>query len=68
MSNEMLWHKRLAHLSSKYIDRLIKEFHVEHAHKILKGQIEYESCSMSKLTQKSLKIVEYKVTTIRVNH
>jgi hypothetical protein len=62
LSNEMLWHKRLAHLSPKYIDKLIKKSLVEKASKICQGEIECESCSASKLTQKSHKIVEYEVT------
>lgn len=63
VSNAMLWHKRLAHLNSKYIDRLIKESLVENATKICKGEIECESCSVSKLTQKPHKIVEYEITS-----
>lgn len=59
--NAMLWHKRLAHLNPKYIDRLIKESLVENAAKICKVEIECESCSASKLTQKSHKIIEYEI-------
>lgn len=50
--NVMLWHKRLAHLNSKYINRLIKESLVENDDKICKREIECESYSVSKLTQK----------------
>jgi len=62
MSNEMLWHKRLAHLSPKYIDRIIKESLVENTNKICRGEIECESCSASKLTQKPHKAIDYSVT------
>lgn len=63
MSNKMLWHKRLTHLSPKYIDKLIKESLVENANKICSGEIECESCSASKLTQKPHKIIEHEVTS-----
>jgi len=63
MSNAMLWHKRLAHLNPKYIDRLIKESLVENAAKICKGEIECEFCGVLKLTQKPHKTVEYEVTS-----
>lgn len=63
MNNEMLWHKRLAHLNHKYIDRLVAESLVENANKICRGKIECESCSMSKLTQKTHKAVEYEITS-----
>lgn len=52
INNEMLWHKRLAHLNPKYIDRLVKKSLVENTNKICKGliEIEYKSCTTSKLT------------------
>jgi len=62
MSNEMLWHKRLAHLNPKYIDRMIRESLAENTNKICRGEIECESCSASKLTQKPHKMIEYSVT------
>lgn len=63
LSNEMLWHKRLAHLNPIYIDRLIKGSLVENAGKICQGEIECKSCSISKLTQKSHKIIEHEITS-----
>ncbi|XP_036140851.1 uncharacterized protein LOC105835035 isoform X2 [Monomorium pharaonis] len=63
IDSAMLWHKRLAHLNPKYVDKLIKESLVENANKICKGEIECDSCSMSKLAQKPHKIIEYEVTS-----
>jgi len=62
MSNKMLWHKCLAYLSPKYIDRIIKESFVENTNKIYTDEIECKSCGASKLTQKPHKLIDYSVT------